>query len=638
MISNIAFNIKNIIGLKAIYLVVYGLICLVLLFSPQSHIFNLRVSDLVQLAKHTPVSQDILIVDIDRKTIDNVGAFPTPNGFYAKLLNRLHEASVKKIYLDQLLAVETDAADDQALADAFTKIGPEKIGIPGYNPTTTKVASKPFEKFVGKTTMLGVNFFPDSDNRYRKLTTQAEKNTIYTNPARWLNDEKSTRSVTINQHFDLKSINRISAWDLLSLPNAQLTNKTILIGTHESLRPAILNYTNGTKIDRTPLIALAYESLRTQTNVSELSSTGKFILLLGIGIFSIGLSIALKHIKSKRIGRILFAGGGIGLLIYVNLHLLNVYHVYLPIFSQVMAFGIAKLVYSAFKIRLIEMLFELYSGDLSVEEAWAWQTVTQQNEPLLLMSFKGPKRWNNAAEETGFFNENNPNMEKNKARIQAGLNDGNKEGFIVDLYTLTEVKAVQCSFPFADIPLIRLKDITAEQEEKKRLEQALNTDALTGCNNRAGFFAAVKNVGPNYSTIMMDLNGFKAANDTLGHAAGDELLKIAATRFASVLSDDQTLSRFGGDEFCILLPNIDHPVRAQAMCDLLENALKGPINLKGGLQADISVAAGFAIAQEGDGIDLVLDRADQHMYKRKMEIKSLPERINYNSNIRKRAS
>ena len=131
---------------------------------------------------------------------------------------------------------------------------------------------------------------------------------------------------------------------------------------------------------------------------------------------------------------------------------------------------------------------------------------------------------------------------------------------------------------------------------------------------------------------------FKAANDSLGHAAGDELLKIAATRFASVLSDDQTLSRFGGDEFCILLPNIDHPVRAQAMCDLLENALKGPINLKGGLQADISVAAGFAIAQEGDGIDLVLDRADQHMYKRKMEIKSLPERINYNSNIRKRAS
>ncbi|MEP1441383.1 MAG: diguanylate cyclase [Hyphomicrobiales bacterium] len=637
MISNIAFNIKNIVGLKVIYLVVYGLICLVLLFSPQSHIFNLRVSDLVQLAKHTPVSQDILIVDIDRKTVDNVGAYPTPNGFYAKLLNRLHEAGVKKIYLDQLLAVETNAADDQALADTLTKIGPEKIGIPGYNPTTTKVASKPFEKFVGKTTMLGVHFFPDSDNRYRKLTTQAEKNTIYTNPARWLNGEKSTRSVTINQHFDLKSINRISAWDLLSLPHAQLANKTILIGTHTSLRPAILTYTNHTKIDRSTLIALAYESVRTQTNVSELSSNGKFILLLAIGIFSIGLSIALNRIKNKRIGRILFAGGGIGLLIYVNLHLLNVYHVYLPIFSQVMAFGIAKLVYSAFRIRLIEMLFELYSGDLSAEEAWAWQTVARQKEPLVLMGFKGLKRWNDATTQANFFGDKNPHAEENINRLQKILGEENKANLTIKLQDMTGYKVIQCSFPFADIPLVRLDDISAEQAEKKRLETALHTDTLTGSLNRAGFFNAAKAVGSRYTTIMMDLNGFKAANDTLGHAAGDELLKIAAVRFASVLSEDQTLGRLGGDEFCIMLPNINLPASAKHICDLLENSLKGKIELSGGLQADISVAAGYAIAVDGETIDETLDRADKQMYKRKIQIKSVPEMATRNSAIRKRA-
>lgn len=635
MFSYAAGHLKRFVSLKLVYIAVYGLICLVVLFSPQTQIFNLRVSDLLQLTKNTPVSKDLLMVDIDRETIEKVGSYPIPNQFYAKLLNHLNAADTKRIYLDRLLSVKTNPEDDQALADALSKLGPEKIGIPGYNPSPTQALSKPNEKFAGKTTILGSNFFPDTDNRYRKLSTYAGKGALYPNPARWLNGETSFDPITLNQHFDMRSLDRISAWDILSLPASQLANKTILIGIPTGVTSGGLTYTNGSQIDRVTLVALAYEAIRTKTNTKAFSSFWEFIILLGVGLFSISLSITAKRKENKR-WRVIYSLIGITSLVYASYYLLNTHFLYLPIISIFLAFGFAKLVFSAFKIRLLEMIFELYSGDLSVEEAWAWQTVAQQKDPLLLMSFKGPKRWNNAIIETNFFNKDNPNIDENKARIQARLSDENEDGFVVDLHDLTGVKTVQCSFLFADIPLIRLEDITAEHEEKKRLEEALNTDLLTGIHNRAGFFVSAQNVGPKYSTIMMDLNGFKAANDTLGHAAGDELLKIAATRFASVLGDNQPLSRFGGDEFCVLLPNIDDPKGAQAMCTLLENSLKGQVQLSGGLQANISVAAGYAIAEEGEDIDQVLDRADQNMYKRKLEIKSAPAGTPRNRHIRTR--
>ncbi|MEP3629974.1 MAG: diguanylate cyclase [Hyphomicrobiales bacterium] len=607
-----------------------------ILLSPQTQIFNLRIADFLQLMERTPVSQDILIVDIDRKTIDKSGSFPVSNQFYAKLLNHLEGAGTQRIYLDRLLSVKTNAADDQALADALAKLGPEKIGIPAYNPTPTQALSKPNEKFAGTTTVLGSSFFPDTDNRYRKFSTYAGNGAVYPNAARWLNGETSFRPIALNQHFDLESLTHISAWDVLSLPASELANKTILIGIPTSVTSDGLTYTNNSKINRVTLVALAYESVRTQTDTKAFSRFWEFIILLGIGLFSISLSIALDVTKNKRVGRVVYALFGIFSIFYVSYYLLSTHYLYLPIVSMVFAFGLAKLVFSAFKIRLLEMIFELYSGDLSPEEAWAWQTVARQKEPLVLIGFKGPKRWNDAAKQAGFFDEDNPNTDKNKVTIQTALNEKNNEGFTVDLHDLHEVKTVECSFPFAHIPLIRIEDITAEQNEKKRLEKALHTDPLTGCLNRAGFFAAVGEVESNYATIMMDLNGFKTANDTLGHAAGDELLKIAARQFANVLSDDQTLGRLGGDEFCVMLPTVETPEAAQHVCDLLENAFKGKIDLSGGLQAEMSVAAGFAIAKDGNKIDYVLDQADQQMYKRKAQIKAVPKTAPHDNHFRTR--
>jgi diguanylate cyclase (GGDEF)-like protein len=111
----------------------------------------------------------------------------------------------------------------------------------------------------------------------------------------------------------------------------------------------------------------------------------------------------------------------------------------------------------------------------------------------------------------------------------------------------------------------------------------------------------------------LDLDGFKAVNDQLGHIAGDDLLREASARFRSVLSDADTLARFGGDEFAILLESQADPTE---VAHALLGSLLVPFNFSG---REVSVLASIGVAQAGlvdstPTVDELLMRADLAMY------------------------
>ena len=98
--------------------------------------------------------------------------------------------------------------------------------------------------------------------------------------------------------------------------------------------------------------------------------------------------------------------------------------------------------------------------------------------------------------------------------------------------------------------------------------------------------------GSGFGFLVIDLNHFKLVNDTLGHQAGDDVLKAVSDRFRSVLRGSDTLARTGGDEFTVILNGIRSLEGANAIGDALRKSLEVPIMLRGGpYQASASVGA-----------------------------------------------
>jgi diguanylate cyclase (GGDEF)-like protein len=159
-------------------------------------------------------------------------------------------------------------------------------------------------------------------------------------------------------------------------------------------------------------------------------------------------------------------------------------------------------------------------------------------------------------------------------------------------------------------------DWQARNHDRRRelLSIASRTDPLTGSLNRRGFqqaaaalIAAVSRLGHPASLVLLDLDNFKAFNDTHGHAAGDELLTWAVERIRGSLRPTDSLARIGGDEFVVLLAGADRPAAQAAVRRIGED-----------LAARVAVSCGLASAPaDGDDIDALYHRADAELYEAK---------------------
>ena len=168
--------------------------------------------------------------------------------------------------------------------------------------------------------------------------------------------------------------------------------------------------------------------------------------------------------------------------------------------------------------------------------------------------------------------------------------------------------------------------IQAERTERKLQEamRLVEIDALTGLPNRVFFFdrftraiAYAKRHHERLALLFLDLNDFKQVNDTLGHAIGDEVLKHAAQSFTAAVREVDTVCRLGGDEFLILLTEINQPADAALIAKKVIRALGKP-NLIGEHRLRLSTSIGISIyPDDGDNPDLLIERADAAMYKAK---------------------
>ena len=168
-------------------------------------------------------------------------------------------------------------------------------------------------------------------------------------------------------------------------------------------------------------------------------------------------------------------------------------------------------------------------------------------------------------------------------------------------------------------------DLTRMQHAKSHLEFLAHHDPLTGLPNRlllnsrlAHSIERARRDGTLCAVLFLDLDGFKPVNDTLGHAAGDELLKRAARRIGARLRDTDTLARLGGDEFVVVLEDLPDESVAAAVADSLVRQLEPPFDLDGGGAIQIGASIGVSLYPgHGAHPDALLRAADAALYAAK---------------------
>ncbi|WP_100965007.1 GGDEF domain-containing protein [Bosea sp. FBZP-16] len=154
---------------------------------------------------------------------------------------------------------------------------------------------------------------------------------------------------------------------------------------------------------------------------------------------------------------------------------------------------------------------------------------------------------------------------------------------------------------------------------ERELEAAARRDPLTGLANRRAFDEALAEASATggFALLLLDLDGFKAVNDRLGHAAGDELLHQVAARLSGMLRTGDMLARLGGDEFAAILPTAD-TAAVKAIADRAV-ALVGLPYAVLGAPAIVGISIGFEVVEIGHAVDgqQVKEAADRALYSAK---------------------
>ncbi len=167
-----------------------------------------------------------------------------------------------------------------------------------------------------------------------------------------------------------------------------------------------------------------------------------------------------------------------------------------------------------------------------------------------------------------------------------------------------------------------IRDITIQKAQEDRIRFLAYNDSLTGLPNRASFNEKINDAlmraersGSGVALMFIDLDKFKPINDTLGHDAGDIVLKVVAERLLDIIRKTDTAARLGGDEFVLILDNVANPEDVTETAKRLLEEVRAPIDV-GTTTCSVGLSIGIShFPSNAKTVPELLNAADQAMYK-----------------------
>jgi diguanylate cyclase (GGDEF)-like protein/PAS domain S-box-containing protein len=194
------------------------------------------------------------------------------------------------------------------------------------------------------------------------------------------------------------------------------------------------------------------------------------------------------------------------------------------------------------------------------------------------------------------------------------------------VWTLISAARLPAAIHHTAVAVTHVMDISDRKRFEGQLQHLADHDALTGLFNRRRFseeleraLMRARRFGEHGAVLFLDLDGFKFVNDTLGHAAGDELIGRVASLLASNLRETDTLARVGGDEFAVLLVPSDERSAVVVAKKLLSTLRRNPATVRDDRSARVSSSIGIALFSGDDRLtaDELVVEADIAMYQAK---------------------
>lgn len=175
------------------------------------------------------------------------------------------------------------------------------------------------------------------------------------------------------------------------------------------------------------------------------------------------------------------------------------------------------------------------------------------------------------------------------------------------------------------LQVVVLNDITQHKRTEQELRYLANFDTLTSLPNRALLSERLSRAiihahrhDTRVAVLFIDLDRFKDVNDALGHAAGDRILRAAATRLQQTVGARHTVARLGGDEFTIVIEDLDHPTQVDRIAEALIDAFEAPLLLDDRREITISPSIGISLYPDHAQVPTeLLKQADTAMYQAK---------------------
>lgn len=217
-------------------------------------------------------------------------------------------------------------------------------------------------------------------------------------------------------------------------------------------------------------------------------------------------------------------------------------------------------------------------------------------------------------------------IQRGRARALGQPMEGHSDIRMIDRHGATrwlEITGTTIELDGSRAVLTTAYDVTKRREAEERTRHVAFHDALTDLPNRALFneragraLAAGRRDGGSTGVILLDLDRFKNVNDSLGHDAGDELIRQSAARLRGGLRASDTVARLGGDEFAILLPGHGSEAAVRVALKLLA-AMRDPFQVVG-RELRVTASLGVAISPgDGDDVQTLVKSADTAMYRAK---------------------
>lgn len=377
------------------------------------------------------------------------------------------------------------------------------------------------------------------------------------------------------------------------------------------------------------------------------------IQALSLGLLLVGIGLAFSGIRLSGwvLGWILLAGalllqGFRSMLTYCFEHG-GVEPATYAVANDWMGLGFSLLI-----IASMLMMREVLARHMLAEERLRIIGAVAQDAIIIMDSAGRIAFWNNAAQRIFGYSEEEARSkplgelivpERYRADFEKGLDSvrpdkpGQTVGKTLELSGLrkdgtqivTEHSVAGASIAGQWHTICIVRDITERKQFEERIQHLANYDSLTGLPNRMLFYdrlrQAITLAGRNrheLSLLYVDLDKFKTVNDTLGHDAGDEILKGVADRIQQQVRESDTVARIGGDEFAVILPQIASQQDAAIVARKINDALLGAFALGDEKRHEVRIGASIGIATfpaDGANLDALFKVADAAMYRAKQQ-------------------